>query len=111
MSERITKLNALLRDVVGKILAEELDVVGSPLVTTVRAEVSPTLEHAKVYVSVLPLTAADAVMKELKARIYDIQQMVNKTMFMRPVPKISFEIDTTEERAARIEKLLEEVVE
>lgn len=111
MSDRITKLNALMRDTLAKILEEELDVPGTPLVTVMGAEVSHTLEHALIKISVLPLTQEKAVMAELKKRVYDIQQIVNKTLFMRPVPKIRFEIDTTEERAARIEKLLEEVVE
>lgn len=104
---RNKKLNDHLRDVVAKILEEELDIEGTPLVTVMGAEVSPTLEHAVIKISVLPVTRVDVVLEELKHRIYDLQQMVNKQLFMRPVPKIRFEIDTTEERAARIEKLLE----
>jgi ribosome-binding factor A len=108
VTDRIVKVNNLLRDVVAKILEEELDVEGTPLVTVMSAEVSPTLEHALIKISVLPSERIDAVLKELKVRIYDIQQIVNKSLFMRPVPKIRFEVDTTEENAARIEKLIEE---
>ncbi|MEK7615596.1 MAG: ribosome-binding factor A [Patescibacteria group bacterium] len=104
---RNKKLNDLLRDVVAKIVEEELDVEGTPLVTVMGAEVSPTGEHALVKISVLPPERSDVVLKELHHRIYDLQQMVNKSLVMRPVPKIRFEIDSTEERAARIEKLLE----
>ncbi len=104
---RNKKLNDLLRDVVAKILEEELDIPETPLVTVIGAEVSPTLEHALIKISVLPREAEPTVMAELKLRIYDLQQMVNKTLHLRSVPKIRFEIDTTEERAARIEKLLE----
>ena len=105
---RNKKLNDLLRDVVAKIIEEELDVDGTPLVTVIGAEVSPTGEHALIKISVLPTTRNDVVLKELHHRIYDIQQIVNKSLVMRPVPKIRFEIDTTEEHAARIEKLIEE---
>ena len=108
---RNKKLNDLLRDVVAKILEEDLDVEGSPLVTVVRAEISPTLEHATIWISVLPVSQSEFVLKELKKQIYHIQQAVNKTLHMHPVPKIRFDLDTTEERAARIEQLLEEVVE
>ena len=105
---RNKKLNDLLRDVVAKILEEELDVEGTPLVTVMGAEVSPTGEHALIKISVLPATRINAVLEELKHRVYDIQQVVNKSLVMRPVPKIRFEIDTTEENAARIEKLIDE---
>lgn len=105
---RSKKLNDHLRDVVAKILEEELDIEGTPLVTVIGAEVSPTVEHAVIKISVLPVERIDAVLEDLKHRIYDIQQMVNKALPMRKVPKIRFEIDKTEENAARIEKLIEE---
>ncbi|MEK7582792.1 MAG: 30S ribosome-binding factor RbfA [Patescibacteria group bacterium] len=112
MTERIKKINALLRDVTGKVVLEEFrpndDRV---LITVTRAEVSPTLEHATVYISVLPDATAPAVLAELKKQIYHLQQAINKKLVMRPVPKIKFEIDETEANAARIEKILQEVVE
>ena|SRR3989344_2520197 len=107
MSERQVKLNNLLRDVVAKILEEELDIPGTPLVTVMGAEISPTMEHARIKISVLPTNREADVLAELKRRIYELQQIVNKTLHMHPVPKIRFEIDETEAKAARIEKLLE----
>ncbi len=108
MSERIKKLNALLRDVVGEVLLGEFRPNDDrALITVTRAEVSPTLEHATVYISVLPDAAGPAVLVELKKQIYHLQQAINKKLVMRPVPKIKFEIDMTEANAARIEKILE----
>ena len=109
MGDRLVKLNALLRDVVGKVILEEADIENSPLITVVRADVSPTLEHATVWISVLPIDRGSVVLDYLKQNIYHLQQIINKSLAMRPVPKIRFELDTTEERAARIEKLLDEV--
>ena len=112
MSERINKLNALLRDVVGEVLLAEFRPNDDrALITVTRAEVSPTLEHTTVYISVLPDVAAPKALAELKKQIYHLQQAVNKRLVMRPVPKIKFEIDATEANAARIEKILQEVVE
>ena len=108
---RNKRLNDQLRDVVAKIVEEELDVEGTPLVTVMGAEISPTMEHAMIKISVLPEKQSPLVLKELHRRIYDLQQLVNKRMAMRPVPKIRFVIDSTEANAARIEQLLEEVVE
>lgn len=108
-TERINKLNNLVRDVVAAVLQEEFIHDNSALVTVTRAVVSPTLENVTVWVSVLPDSVRKSVYKALKEQIYDLQQSVNKRLIMRPVPKIRFEIDETEEQAARIEKIIEEV--
>ncbi len=107
MSERIKKLNNLLRDEVGKILKSELELEAGILVTVVRAVVSPTLEHATIWISVFPESKKEAVLKKISRQIYSFQQILNRRLIMRPVPKIRFEIDRTEEEAARIEKLIE----
>jgi len=106
MSNRLKKLNDLLRDEVGKMLKKELEFNGV-LVTVVRAVISPTLEHATIWISVLPESQRETVLQKINQKIYNLQQILNKRLAMRPVPKIRFEIDKTEEKAARIEKLLQ----
>ncbi len=105
-TERLKKLNDLLRDEVGKILEKELE-FNDVLVTVVRAEISPTLEHATIWISVFPESKGESALREINRNIYSLQQMLNKRLAMRPVPKIRFEIDRTEEGAARIEELIE----
>ena len=106
MSERLLKLNDLIRDEVAKILLAELEKDDSVLVTVIGADVSPTLEHATIKISVFPVNKANEVLKKIKEQIYHIQQLLNKRLAMRPIPKIRFEIDTTEERASQIEEKL-----
>jgi ribosome-binding factor A len=109
MTERIHKLNDLLRDEVGKILLNELTVADGILVTVTRAVVSPTLEHATVYISVLPENKSKEILKKLKIEIFGIQQRLNKIFQIRTVPKIRFEIDTVEQHASHIEEILQKV--
>lgn len=106
MSNRLKKLNDLLRDEAGKILKKELE-FNDVLVTVVRADISPTLEHATIWISVLPESQRENVLQKINQKIYNFQQILNKRLAMHPVPKIRFEIDKTEEAAARIEKLLQ----
>ena len=106
MSERLRKLNDLLRDEVGKTLHEELENDEGVLLTVISATVSPTLEHATIKVSIFPTEQSKKVLEKIEKNIYRIQQTLNKRLTMRPVPKIRFEIDTTEERAHRIEEVL-----
>ncbi|MDO8591298.1 MAG: 30S ribosome-binding factor RbfA [bacterium] len=105
MSERIKKLNDLLRDEVAKILLTELEKENDALVTVIGADVSPTLEHATVKISVFPIAEEKQILEKIKKQIYHIQQLLNKRLIMRPVPKIRFETDQTEERASKIDEL------
>jgi ribosome-binding factor A len=106
VSNRLKKLNDLLRDEAGKILKKELE-FNDVLVTVVRADISPTLEHATIWISVLPESKRETALQKINQKIYNFQQILNKRLAMHPVPKIRFEIDKTEEAAARIEKLLQ----
>lgn len=107
MVERIKKLNDLLRDEVAKILLAELEKGDGVLITVTGANVSPTLEHATIKISVFPLDKAGEILKKIGKQIYHIQQILNKRLKMRPVPKIRFEIDPTEEQASKIDKLFQ----
>jgi ribosome-binding factor A len=107
MSEqRILKINNLLQREIGKILQHELEFDNS-LVTVSEVITSPTLEHTTVLISVIPVGEAKNVLQKIKKEIYDIQQILNKRLVMRPIPKIRFEIDHSEEKAGRIEEILQ----
>ena len=103
--ERIKKLNDLLRDEAGRIIAEKIEAEDGVLVTVTGADTSPTLEHATIRISVFPQDKANEIIKKIGRRIYHIQQLLNKKLIMRPVPKIRFEIDRTEEQAGKIDGL------
>lgn len=107
MSERIKKINDLLRDEVGKILLTELRIDDGILVTVMGARVSPTLEHATLLISIMPKEKSRVVLRKISQQIYFIQQMLNKHLAMHPVPKIRFEIDASIDHAARIDAILQ----
>lgn len=111
MPDRLKKINDLLRDETGRILLNELRLSDGILVTVTRALVSPTLEHATIYISVLPENKSKDILKKLKFEIFGIQQQLNKILQIRTVPKIRFEIDTVEQHASYIEEILQKVGE
>lgn len=105
MSDRIKKINGLLRDEVAWIFLDELEKEDGVLVTVTGADTSPTLEHATIMISVFPKEKGSEILKKLKKQIYHIQQMLNRRLSMRPIPKVRFEIDPSEERASKIEEI------
>ncbi|KKQ07167.1 MAG: hypothetical protein US16_C0001G0003 [Candidatus Moranbacteria bacterium GW2011_GWE2_36_40] len=48
-------------------------------------------------------------MKTLAKEIYSIQGALNKKLKMRPLPRLQFVSDSTEEEADKIEKILAQI--
>ena len=48
-------------------------------------------------------------MEILRKKVYHIQQILNKKIRMRPVPKIRFEIDQEEFRREQVEKSISDL--
>lgn len=106
MTKRIQRVNALLCEQVGKVLLAELR-GGGGLLTVTRAEASPTLEHATIYISVLPEQQSRSVLAKIRQQIYFLQQDLNKRLNLRVVPKVRFELDRSAAHVSRIEQILE----
>lgn len=105
MSERIEKVNQLLKKEIGQILIREIDLSGV-LATITRVEASPNLQQAKVYISVVPDDQFERIFKMLNREIYGMQQDLNKRLKMRPVPKMIFVKERKTQEAAKIEGIL-----
>ena len=107
MANRIPRVNELIKRELSKILIREIEFPRDILVTITRVEASSNLIQAKVYVSVMPENQTTKVLETLDQQIFDIQQLLNKRLKMRPIPKIKF-VEEKEVRAAgKIEELLE----
>jgi len=106
---RIEKVNAFIKKELGNIILKELDVFPGILLTVTRAECSPNLIDAKVFVSVIPEDKTDEVFALLKRSIFFLQQKLNKKLRIRPVPKIRFLKEAQTAQASKIEKLLKDI--
>ncbi|MDP3794504.1 MAG: 30S ribosome-binding factor RbfA [bacterium] len=105
--KRIQQVVSLLQEEVSILVKRELPLGKDVLVTIVGAEVSPDLLYATLRVSVFPPESAREVFETVTARIWNIQQELNRRLRMRPVPKIRFVRDGASQTAARVEKLIE----
>jgi len=126
MKNRIEKVNSLLEHEVSKIILKDFDFSPEILVTLIRVEATANLIEAKAYISVFftrrpvrrsfseggslgeggPDKEADKIIAVLNKNVFDIQQKINRTLRMRPVPKIRFVKDEIISHAGKIEELL-----
>jgi len=106
---RLEKVNSLIQHELGNIFLKEIDVFPGTLLTITRVECSTSLFQCKVFISVIPEDSFDNVLALLGRRIYDIQQILNKKLKMRPVPRIEFLKETKIKEASRIKELLAKI--
>ena len=108
-SKRIAQVNALLQQEVGLILRRDLEIPINTLVTVSHADASVDLEHATIWLKVFPEHEADNVLQLLSKTIWSIQKTLNRRLAMKFVPKIRFDIDTSEEQAEHMLHVLDEL--
>ncbi len=79
------------------------------MVTITKVESSPDLRQARIKISVMPTEKTEPVLHILERNIFHLQQLLNKKLTMKIVPKIIFEIDQAEIKAQQVEKLLQKI--
>jgi len=109
MSERIKQINEVIKKELGKIILEEADLPRSIITTITRIDTSKDLRHAKVYISCFPEDKIEDILKQLNNNIYDMQQILNKRLHIRYVPKIAFKQDKELSKAQKVNELLEKI--
>jgi ribosome-binding factor A len=101
---------AEIRDAIAAIVAGGLKDPRLGLVTVTRVELSPDLEHAKVFVGVLGEGARrDEVLRVLTQAAGFVRRELGRRVRMRQVPQLSFRYDKGLDAADRVARLLEEV--
>ncbi len=109
MSKRIEKVNELIKREISQILLRDIEFPSETLVTVTRAESTPNLIESYVFISVIPEQKAEQVLRILDRQVFGIQQKINRSLNMRPIPKIIFKKERNTSEADKIEKILEEI--
>lgn len=103
---RLEKINELLQHKISAILTKEVSFKLGVFVTVARVSTSPDLRRCLVRVSVYPASEGNYVLKTLKNEAYLLQGSLNNQLHMTPLPRVKFELDSTEEEAQKVEDIL-----
>lgn len=106
MSERITKVNDLLRDLVAKALVTELALKPGVILTVSKVTTTKDLRYANILISVFPEIEENYAKAALKNERSFIEKTVHGNLYMKPMPRLRFIIDTTERGADEVEKII-----
>ena len=106
LSHKIAKINELIKQEFGQILLREEEFGQGVLATILEVRTSPDQLNATIVFSVWPDDKGREVLKKLNARIWQLQQFLNKRLKIHPVPKMRFVINTDEAESQKIEKII-----
>lgn len=109
MAKRIPQVNELIQRELSQIILREIDFSSDILVTITRVATSQDLEHAKIYISVIPEKKRKDTLQILNSQIYSLQGLLNRRLNIQPCPRICFMEEKETVKADEIEKILEEL--
>jgi ribosome-binding factor A len=109
MSNRLDKVNELIKQIIAEIIERELSLKAGVFITVAKVDTTADLRYTRVFVSIFPEKEISYAMKSLEKEMYRIQGSLNKKLSMKPLPRIEFKVDLTESKADKIEKLLKEI--
>jgi len=109
MSERIAQINGLLKKEISNILLKGEGFDRNTLISITRVETTKDLVEAKVFVSIMPEEKIEEIMAFLEKDIYHIQQLLNRKLSLKRVPKIIFYVEKKLAQAGRIEEIIEQI--
>lgn len=107
MTQRTDRIDQLLREEIGAILARD---VGDPRIgfaTITDVDTAPDLRHAKVWVSVIgPEAERDETLAALQHAMGYVQRELGHRLRLKRIPALHVRLDDTAERSTRVHQLL-----
>ncbi|MBN1326301.1 30S ribosome-binding factor RbfA [Candidatus Falkowbacteria bacterium] len=109
MSQRIEKVNELIKNQLGQIIIKELELPENLMITITKVETSPDLKSAKIFISVLPENMRGTALLILTKNAGVLHRALNKLIKIKFTPNLKFFIDEQEIFAEEVEKILDEI--
>jgi len=78
------------------------------LITVTRANCSPDLKRATVFITVLPITKEEEALDFCRRQLSELREFLKENMETKVVPFLDIEIDLGEKNRQKIDELLRE---
>lgn len=78
------------------------------MVSISEVKTSENLRQSKVLLSIFPFVKADTILQNLIKREGFFQSQLHQKLYMKPMPKIKFLLDNSQQQARRVSEILEE---
>ena len=112
MSQRTERVDELLRQEIGSIVARDVADPRIGITTITSVETTPDLRHAKVWVSVIGQPdEREETVRALGRAMPFVRHQLGSRIRLRRIPELHLRLDETADRGTRILKLLSELDE
>lgn len=109
-SQRIERVQKLLRSEISIVLQRKLKDPRVGMVTVTEVDASPDLRHARVFVSLVRDDESESeALAGLRSAAGFIRSELMRTLHLRPMPLLEFEVDRSLARGARTLDLLDQI--
>ena len=108
MKHRLLRVNEVVKRELSMIITRDMK-FDDVLVTVNSVDVTPDLRNAHVFVSVLGKGSHKAVIAKLDDNRVALQAELMKHVVLKYTPQLTFHLDESIERGARVFKILEEI--
>jgi ribosome-binding factor A len=110
VSQRIDRVDALLREEIGMLLAKELQDPRVGFVTVTEVEASPDLRHARVWVSVIGTPDEQrATLRALTRAMPFVRHQLGTRLRLKRIPELHVQLDDSISRGTRVLRILDEL--
>lgn len=110
MTQRTDRVDELLRQEIGALLAKEVADPRIGFATITDVETTPDLRHAKVWVSIIGQKGdRDETLRALRAAMPFVRHELGKRLRIKRIPDLHINLDDTAERGTRVLHLLDEL--
>jgi ribosome-binding factor A len=112
VSYRQQRVSELLREELGLLIQAEVDDprLEDALVTVTHVDVTPDLLNARVYIDhALPAESARPILEALRHAEPYLRRALAESLDLRAVPMLTFHVDTVEQRARRVDSILDQI--
>lgn len=106
-SRRLYQIDSLLQHELGALFVKFLEPPLGTLVSISSIIVSHDLEVAEIKLSIIPFAERQKVFLAITGQLKELSRELNRRLRLYRVPKLNFVVDETEERADRLEQLLD----
>lgn len=110
ISQRLPRINEDIQRVLATLLRNIKDPrINQGIISVTGVETSGDLHHAKVYLSVYGLESEAEFGKGLKSASSFLRRELGRSLSLRHTPELTFELDHSIERGAKINTILNEL--
>ncbi len=102
------QINELLRAELAHLIKERLE-LPDVLITVAQVSCSEDLNHAKVLVSILPEKFTGTALEQLRKHTSEFAKALLKKTRLRHIPRLNWQVDDTEIKAAQIDEVFKQL--